>query len=108
VARDFGKDHTRPESTIAVTASSTAGMVNLKFETTEPAAVFYTLNGSTPTYASTLYASAGIREGGELLTVPVGTSVHWFSVDAAGNVEKNYRPDGTAKNYNKARAVLGG
>jgi hypothetical protein len=33
--------------------------------------------------------------------VPTGTTIHWFSVDAAGNVEKNYVPNGKGKNYNK-------
>jgi hypothetical protein len=106
VARSFDTDNTRPESQIVVTESSTAGMVNLKFDTTEPAAVFYTLDGSTPTLSSTLYASAGIREAGELLTVPEGTTVHWFSVDAAGNVEQNYEPDGKGKNFRKGIAAL--
>jgi hypothetical protein len=108
VAYDFGKDRTRPESAISLAPSSTAGMVNLRFETTEPAAVFYTLDGGVPTYSSTLYASGGIREGGELLTVPAGATVHWFSVDAAGNVENNYRPDGTGRNFKKGTATLGG
>ncbi|HEX5542048.1 MAG TPA: M14 family metallopeptidase [Micromonospora sp.] len=107
VAYDFGKDHQRPESSLSVSPSSTPGMVNVTFEVSEPAAVFYTLDGSAPTYSSTLYASAGIREGGETLTVPEGTRVHWFSVDAAGNVEKNYRPDGNqGSNFRKGNAVL--
>ena len=107
VAYAFGKDSTRPESFLVVTPSATPGMVNVKFDVTEPAAVFYTTDGSAPTYSSTLYASAGIREAGELLTVAEGTMFHWFSVDSAGNVEKNYTPDGNSKNYNKAAAVLG-
>lgn len=106
VARSFDTDNTRPESRIVVSESSTAGMVNLQFEATEPAAVFYTLDGSVPTLSSTLYASAGVREGGELLTVPAGTTVHWFSIDAAGNVEQNYEPDGKSKNFRKGIAVL--
>ncbi|MFC3502154.1 M14 family zinc carboxypeptidase [Micromonospora krabiensis] len=106
VARDFAKDNSRPESGLTVTASSTPGMVNVTFETSEPAAVFYTLDGVAPTYESTLYGSAGIREGGETLTVPAGTRIHWFSVDAAGNVEQNYQPDGRGKNYRKGQAVL--
>jgi hypothetical protein len=106
VARSFDTDNTRPESSIVVSESSTPGMVNLKFEASEPAAVFYTLDGSVPTLSSTLYASAGIREAGELLTVPAGTKVHWFSVDAAGNVEQNYQPDGKAKNFRKGIASL--
>lgn len=105
VAYDFGRDKVRPESTVSVSASGDPGMVDLTFDTTEAAAVFYTLDGSAPTYESTLYASAGIREGGEVLTVPVGTTVHWFSVDSAGNIEKNYRPGGGKSNYNKATVV---
>ncbi|MDF2574900.1 MAG: zinc carboxypeptidase, partial [Agromyces sp.] len=105
VAYDFGKDKVRPESTVSTSASSEPGMVDLTFQTTEAAAVFYTLDGSKPTYESTLYASAGLREGGEVVTVPVGTTVNWFSVDSAGNIEKNYRPDGTKTNYNKLTVI---
>jgi hypothetical protein len=106
VARGFDKDHTRPESSIVVSESSTPGMVSMEFEASEPAAVFYTLDSSAPTLSSTLYASAGIREAGELLTVPAGTTVHWFSVDAAGNVENNYQPDGNGNNFRKGIAEL--
>ncbi|MBW4701581.1 chitobiase/beta-hexosaminidase C-terminal domain-containing protein [Micromonospora sp. RL09-050-HVF-A] len=68
--------------------------------------MFYTLDGSRPTFDSTLYASAGIREGGETLTVPAGTKVHWFSVDAAGNIERNYRPDDDSLTFNRGWATL--
>jgi hypothetical protein len=106
VARDFDTDKVRPESFVHVAPSATAGHVDVTFTTSEPASVIYTLDGSTPTYESTLYASAGIREGGETLTIPTGTTIHWFSVDAAGNVERNYRPDGRGRNFGKARAVV--
>ncbi|MGS2616268.1 M14 family metallopeptidase [Micromonospora sp. LZ34] len=106
VARDFAKDKQRPESTLKVAPSSTPGMLNVTFETSEAAAVFYTLDSAAPTYSSTLYGSAGIREGGETLTVPAGTRVHWFSVDSAGNVENNYLPDGNGNNYRKGIAAL--
>jgi len=101
VAYDFDKDTQRPTSTVEAAASAEAGMVDVTFDVSESAAVFYTLDGSKPTYESTLYGTAGIREGAEVLTVPVGTTIHWFSVDSAGNVEKNYRPDGSGKNFNK-------
>jgi hypothetical protein len=105
VAHDFDKDKKRPRSELSVTASSTPGMVDVRFDVSEPAAVFYTLDRGRPTYASTLYASAGIREGGQTLTMPAGTRVHWFSVDAAGNIENNYKPDGHGNNYRRADAV---
>lgn len=107
VAHNFDKDHTRPESALSVSPSSTPGMVNVKFDVSEPAAVFYRLDGGIPTYdESTLYASAGIREGAETLTVPVGTTIHWFSVDAAGNIENNYPALVGGKNFRKGVAVL--
>jgi len=108
VAYDFDKDKQRPTSVMRIRPSSTAGKVLVTFETTEPAAVFYTLDGTTPTLASNLYASAGVREAGETLTVDVGTTIHWFSVDAAGNVERNYVPDGRGRNFNRGVASLSG
>ncbi|MEV6816429.1 M14 family metallopeptidase [Micromonospora sp. NPDC051296] len=104
VARDFDTDTAAPTSSVNVEASATPGMVDLTFDTNEPAAVFYTLDGSRPTYESALYGSAGIREGGETVTVPSGTTVHWFSVDSRGNVENGYLPDGTGTNFNKKKA----
>jgi len=106
VAHDLDTDRTRPISSIVMTTSPTPGNADVMFRTTEPAAVFYTLDGSAPTYASALYASAGIREGGETLTLPLGTRIHWFSVDAAGNVENNYDPSGAGANYRRSRAVI--
>ncbi|GGM27437.1 M14 family zinc carboxypeptidase [Micromonospora yangpuensis] len=106
VARDYDKDKKRPTSTLVTKPSATEGMVDVTFETSEPAAVFYTLDGSKPTYESTLYAAAGLREGAETLTVPYGTKIFWFSVDAAGNIEKNYRPDTDAKNWNRGFALI--
>jgi hypothetical protein len=103
VARDLDTDSTRPVSTVAMTQGPTQDTVDVTFRTTEAAAIFYTLDGSAPTYGSTLYASAGIREGGETLTLPLGTRIHWFSVDAAGNVENNYQPGAT--NYRRSYTV---
>nr|MDT0656781.1 M14 family metallopeptidase [Micromonospora sp. DSM 115978] len=106
VARDYDKDRKRPTSSLVTSPGPAEGQVDIQFEVSEPAAVFYTLDGSKPTFESTLYASAGIREGAETLTVPYGTKVFWFSVDAAGNIERNYRPDTDAKNWNRGFAIL--
>jgi hypothetical protein len=101
VAYDFDKDGQKPKSTVVATPGAEPGTVDVMFDTSEPAAVFYTLDGSRPTYASTLYAAAGIREGAETLTVPAGTMIHWFSVDSAGNIEGNYDPSSSGSNYSK-------
>jgi hypothetical protein len=106
VARAYDKDAKRPTSSLVVAPGTAEGTVDITFEVSEPAAVFYTLDGSKPTFDSTLYATAGIREAGEAITVPYGTRVFWFSVDAAGNIENNYRPDTDAKNWNRAFAVI--
>jgi hypothetical protein len=106
VAREFDKDKKRPTSALHTTHSATPGMVDVTFTTSEPAAVFYTLDGSKPTFESTLYASAGLREGGETITVPYGTKVFFFSVDAAGNIERNYRPDTDSKVWNRGFAIV--
>ncbi|HEY0640027.1 MAG TPA: M14 family metallopeptidase [Pseudonocardiaceae bacterium] len=108
VALDLDRDHTRPTSSVVMAAGPTPGTVDVSFRFTEPAALFYTLDGSAPTYSAALYASAGIREGGETVTVPLGTRIHWFSVDAAGNVENNYDPDGNGRNHRRATAVAPG
>lgn len=105
VAHDFDSDKTRPRSELSVVPGSTPGMVDVRFEVSEPAAVFYTLDSTKPTYASILYAAAGIREGGQTLTMPIGTRIHWFSVDAAGNIENKYKPDGSGQNFRKGTAV---
>ncbi|GAA1181090.1 M14 family zinc carboxypeptidase [Ornithinimicrobium humiphilum] len=101
VAYDLDKDHQKPSSSVVSKPSATPGMIDVTFDVSEPASVFYTLDGSAPTFDSTLYAASGVREGAETITVPKGTTINFFSVDAAGNVEKNYRPDGKGKNYNK-------
>ncbi|MFC9918651.1 M14 family metallopeptidase [Agromyces binzhouensis] len=104
VAYDYHTDSQRPSSSVVVSASAEAGMVDVVFETSEPASVFYTVDGAKPTFASTMYASAGIREGGETITVPAGTRIKWFSVDAAGNIEKNYKPGGGGTNFSTTTA----
>jgi hypothetical protein len=49
-----------------------------------------------------MVSSAGLREGAAAIPLESGTTtVHWFSVDAAGNVEGLYDPNGHANNYRK-------
>jgi hypothetical protein len=74
----------------------------------EPATVYYTLDGSRPTLKSPKLEAAGLREGAESLTVDKTTEVRWFSVDIAGNVENNYKPDGRHTGYRHEVVRVGG
>lgn len=86
VALEYSRDNVAPTSELVARGA------NWVFTTSEPAAVYYTLDGSAPTFESERYDRAGIREGGKELTISDGTTVKWFSVDTAGNIEGGYDP----------------
>jgi hypothetical protein len=97
VARRFSLDDDAPTSTNNVDGQGTySGPVDVFFDTTEPATVHYTLDGSRPTWDSPTVQQDGIRGGATPVTVsePGATELQWFSVDEAGNVEGGYDPDG--------------
>ena len=102
VAYYYDKDRQRPSSWVVTYPGPTPDTVRVRFETSEPAAVFYTTDGSAPSTSSSLYSSAGVREGGEVLTLPKGTTLHFYAVDSAGNAEKGYDPSRGGRNYNRA------
>jgi hypothetical protein len=94
VARAHGNDVTPPKTTLVLTEEG------VTFDATEPVSIHYTLDGSRPTYASPMVTSAGLREGAAPIPLEPGTTtVNWFSVDAAGNVEAKYNPNGHGDNY---------
>ena len=83
------------------------GEAHLRFATSEPATVYYTLDGSRPDYSSELYSTSGLREAPKILSFFEDTTINWFAVDAAGNVSKNYRPDDPNSNsFNSARITI--
>jgi hypothetical protein len=92
VALEYSTDKKAPTSDLVARGTQWV------FTTDEPAAVYYTLDGSTPTFESERYDRNGIREGGKKLTIPAGATVKWFSVDTAGNIEGDYDPS-TNQNY---------
>jgi hypothetical protein len=105
VARAFADDKERPESDLKVTGRTDTS-TTFTFTLDEPANVYYTLDGGRPTLSSPKLTAAGMREGPQQLTVDKTTEVHWFSVDIAGNVERNYRPDGHGDNYRRERVEV--
>ncbi|WP_214107645.1 M14 family zinc carboxypeptidase [Acrocarpospora catenulata] len=106
VASAFANDNQRPDSELKVTGTTDTA-TTFTFTTSEPANVYYTLDGSRPTLDSLKLTASGMREGAQQITVDKTVEVHWFAVDIAGNVEKNYKPDGNGKNYNKTTVKVG-
>lgn len=96
LALDLDRDSTPPEAYLTDAEDLRFGRkpffgeAAIKFATSEPAAVYYTLDGSAPTMASQVYNSSGIREPGEIIRFSTTTTVRWFAVDAAGNSSGNY------------------
>jgi Zinc carboxypeptidase/Chitobiase/beta-hexosaminidase C-terminal domain len=93
VAHDFSRDTQAPSSDLVPPPGSYDAPLTVRFETSEPATIYYTTNGRRPDFDSPTYEAAGIRERGEEIAVDRTTVFRWFSVDAAGNVEGGYDPD---------------
>jgi hypothetical protein len=102
VAWEYDNNDTLPRSTIEPGQGRYDGPVEVSFETSEPAAIYYTLDGSRPTFESDRLELSGVREGLETLLIEETTTIHWFAVDIAGNTERNYKPEGNGRNYRKA------
>ncbi|HET6626733.1 MAG TPA: M14 family zinc carboxypeptidase, partial [Nocardioidaceae bacterium] len=96
VARSYALDDKAPRSSSNVDGKGAYdGPVDVFFDTTEPATVYYTLDGSRPTWDSATVQQDGVRAGAAPVTLTEQRTVlQWFSVDEAGNVEGGYDPDG--------------
>ncbi|MFD2762632.1 M14 family zinc carboxypeptidase [Micromonospora eburnea] len=108
IAADWGKDNKKPTSSLAPGAGTYAGSVDVRFETSEPATIYYTTDGSRPTLESPRYQATEFREPGQVFHVTETTTFRWFSVDAAGNIEQNYDPtkNDTRNNYREATITV--
>ena len=82
------------------------GPVGVRFETSEPAIVYYTTDGSRPTLESPRYEATEFREPGQTLDVTETTTFRWFSVDTAANIEQNYDPTKTEARRNYRQATI--
>jgi Zinc carboxypeptidase/Chitobiase/beta-hexosaminidase C-terminal domain len=89
IAVDWGRDRRPATSQLVPGSGSYPGPVDATFETSEPATVYYTTDGSAPTAESPSYEAREFREPGETFHVTETTTFRWFSVDTAGNVERS-------------------
>ena len=101
VALEHQNDRYKPRSAVSPRAGAHSGPVEVSFSTDEPAEIYYTLDGSRPDFDSPRLEPTGVRGALETLTLEETTTVHWFAVDVAGNVEGGYDPDGRARNHRR-------
>ncbi|MFI7604292.1 M14 family metallopeptidase [Micromonospora sp. NPDC049366] len=106
VAADWGRDRKNPTSQLVPGAGTYRGPVDVRFETSEPATIYYTTDGSRPTLQSPRYAATEFREPGQVFHVTETTTFRWFSVDSAGNIEKNYDPTKNDRRNNYRTATI--
>ena len=106
VAYQQSKDKQPPSSKTVPGNGTYTGPVDVAFETSEPATIYYTLDGSRPTFESDKIMLSGTREFAETLPIEKTTTVSWFAVDPAGNIEKNYNPLGKGNNYNSVKITI--
>lgn len=106
VAHDYSADRRAPFSVLEQRPGTYAGPVEVTFDLTEPATIHYTTDGSRPTLESPTVEALGIREGAAPIVIEESTTLHWFSIDIAGNVERGYDPDGRGNAYRKARFTI--
>ncbi|WP_052342540.1 M14 family metallopeptidase [Bacillus sp. EB01] len=106
VAYNQSKDK-QPPSTKAVPGNGKfSGPVEVSFETSEASTIYYTLDGSRPTFESKHLKLSGTREPAETLKIDKTTVLNWFAVDAAGNIEKNYNPFSNSSNFNSVKLTI--
>jgi hypothetical protein len=83
-AQAYQDDHTPPD--IGAVFTPTAAGLDLTFTQSEPADIYYTLDGSTPTTSSNHWAPAGPRQRFQPIHLPVPgpVTVKFFGVDIKG------------------------
>jgi hypothetical protein len=85
-AVDYANDTAAPVTSVSTPSSSSPEPISTTILENEPADIYYTTDGSTPTTSSTLYAYSGYREQDpQVLTFTVTTTLKWFAVDPKGN-----------------------
>jgi hypothetical protein len=107
VAYEFASDTTAPTTKANVTNGGWyTGPVDVVFETSEPATIYYTTDGSRPTFDSPMVQRRDVRDSAAPVRVDKTTTLRWFAVDAAGNIEGGYNPAGNGQNFQRVQVRI--
>ncbi|MFA9432152.1 M14 family zinc carboxypeptidase [Egicoccus sp. AB-alg2] len=102
VAAEFQDDDVAPTSRVNVQNGGWYnGAVDVEWTTSEPATIYYTTDGSRPTFDSNVVERRDVRDSAAPVRIEETTVLRWFAVDAAGNIEGGYDPDGNGRNYQR-------
>jgi hypothetical protein len=108
VANMYANDDDEPRSTVNVQDERLYhAPVDVVFTVDEPATIYYTTDGSRPDLSSPTLERVEFRDGAETIRIEETTTLRWFAVDIAGNVELGYEPDGTGGGYNEVTIRIG-
>lgn len=102
VAYMYSMDNIKPRATLTPGQGTYDAPVDVTFDLSEPADVYYTLDGSRPTFDSPRIEFTGPRQGQQPITITETTTIKWFAIDVAGNVQGGYNPDGGGNNFRQA------
>ncbi len=107
VAAEFQDDTTAPRTAVSVTNGGWySGPVDVVWTTSEPATIYYTTDGSRPTYDSPILERRDARDSAAPVRIDRTSTLSWFAVDAAGNVEGGYDPDGNGRNHSRVQVRI--
>ena len=85
VALAYTRDHTPPGVEMSGDKASKTPIETTFRYINEPSVIYYTLDGSAPTFASPKWDRQGLRRPGEVFEFTTTTTVRWLALDIAGN-----------------------
>ena len=85
-AFDYSKDITPPAVTLVQAPDLADGKYQVRFQSSEASSIYYTLDGSTPTTASTEWKPPRARALPLPVQVAAGQTLKWIATDFKGNI----------------------
>ena len=86
-ALQYAFDNEPPVADLVPEGGTSSTPIRATFQyVNEPAVIYYTLDGSTPTTASTTWNATGPRQPGQVFLFDQTTTIQWIAKDIKGNV----------------------
>jgi len=85
----YSRDKTPPLVKMTGDRISSGDPIRTTFEyVNEPSVIYYTVDGSMPTFESPKWERQGLRRPGEVFEFSENTTVRWLALDIAGNTSR--------------------